>query len=62
MWFVFYPIDVLYLDENKTIVEIKTNFKPWEIYYPKKQANYIVELEQGIIKQTKTKLNDVVSF
>ncbi len=44
MFFVFYPIDVLFLDANKTIVEIKRNLKPFTVYNPKKKAQYIIEL------------------
>ena len=44
MWFVFFSIDVIYLDKNKRIVEIKENFKPWTNYYPKKEFNFYINL------------------
>lgn len=43
-FFVFYPIDVLLLDKNKKIVEIKKNFKPFTIWNSKKKGKYVVEL------------------
>jgi len=43
-WFVFFPIDVLFLDKNKMVVEIKKGFKPFSYYKPKKKAMYVVEL------------------
>ena len=44
MFFVFFPIDVLFLDKNKRIVEIKKDFKPFTFYKSKKKAKYVVEL------------------
>ena len=38
MFFVFFPIDVLFLDKNKKVVELKENFKPFSIYFPKNKA------------------------
>ena len=32
MFFVFFPIDVLFLDKNKRVVEIKENLTPFSIY------------------------------
>jgi hypothetical protein len=46
MFFVFFPIDVLFLDKNKRIVEIKRDFKPFTFYYPKEKSKYIVELAE----------------
>ena len=44
MFFVFYPIDVLILDENKKIVEIKRNFRPFTFWNSKQKGKYVVEL------------------
>ena len=44
MCFVFFPIDVLILNKNKKIVEIKKNFKPFSSWTSKKKGKYIVEL------------------
>lgn len=62
MLMVFYPIDVLFLDKNKKIVEIKENFRPFSFYTPKRKALYIIELPSGIIKRTGTKVGDKVTF
>jgi uncharacterized membrane protein (UPF0127 family) len=62
MWFVFFPIDVLFLDEKKRIVEIKENFKPFRNYYPDKEALFIIELPNGIVKKQKLKVKDVLDF
>jgi uncharacterized protein len=50
--FVFFSIDVLFLDSNMKVVEIKRNFKPFSFYVPKAKAKYIIELPIGIDKNT----------
>lgn len=60
MMFVFFPIDVLFLDQNKKIVEIKSNFKPWSVYTPKNKSKYVIELPKG--KSSLVKLNDQISW
>ncbi|MBI2559264.1 DUF192 domain-containing protein [Candidatus Woesearchaeota archaeon] len=62
MFFVFYPIGVLFLDKNKTVVDKKENFMPFTFYKPKKKAMYAVELPNGIIKKTKTMIGDKIEF
>ena len=44
MFFVFYAIDVLLLNEKKEIVEIKRNFKPFTFWNSKEKGRYVVEL------------------
>ena len=62
MFFVFFPIDVLFLDENKKVIEIKEHFKPFTFYISKNEAKYVVELPQETIKNSKTKLKDFIEF
>lgn len=62
MFFVWYPIDVLWLDKNKRVVQLKENLKPFKIILAKNPAKYIIELENGTIKKSKTKINDTISF
>ena len=42
MWFVFFSLGVVWLDENYTVVDKKLA-KPWRIYAPKAPARYILE-------------------
>ncbi len=44
MFFVFFPINVLFLDSKRKIVDIKFNLKPWQITSPKKKCRYVIEL------------------
>ena len=43
-FFVFYPIDVLILNENKEIVEIKRNFEPFTFWKSQKKGKYVIEM------------------
>ncbi len=62
MFFVFYPIDVLFLDKKKRVVEIKENFRPFSFYSPKNRAKYVIELPNEKVKKTGTKLGDKIVF
>jgi uncharacterized membrane protein (UPF0127 family) len=62
MLFVFFPIDVLYLDKNKKIVEMKKSLMPFHFYSPRRKAKYVVELPFGAIERTKTKVGDKIEF
>jgi len=62
MFFVFFPIDVAFLNSNKEIVEIKENFKPFTVHSPKNKAKYVVELNHGTIEQTGTTVGDRLEF
>jgi len=44
MFFVFYPIEVLILNKNKEIVEIKRNFKPFTLWNSEKKGMFVIEL------------------
>jgi len=44
MFFVFYPIDVVFLDASFKVVEIKKNFMPFTFYNSSRKAKYAVEL------------------
>lgn len=62
MLFVFYPIDVLFLDKNKIVVDKKENFRPFTFYKSGKKAMYAMELPKGTIKRTKTGIGDKIKF
>ncbi len=59
-FFVFFPIDVLYLDKDKKIVEIKKDFKPFTYYKPKNKAMYVVEI--AIDRNKKYKIKEKIKF
>ena len=62
MFFVFYPIDVIFLDKNKVVVDKKENFRPFTIYSSGKKAMYAIEMPNDIIKKSKTEVGDKIGF
>jgi len=62
MFFVFFPIDVFYLDSAKKIVEIKRDFKPFTVYMPSKKAKYIAEIAKDKEKFKKIKIGKKFIF
>ena len=60
MFFVFFPIDVVFLNKSKKVIELKQNFLPFSIYISKKKARYFIELPKGSIQRTKTQLGDTI--
>ena len=59
MFFVFFPIDLFYLNKNKEVIEIKKNIKPFSCYNPKKPCMFLIEAPTNKLN---LKLKDVVSF
>jgi len=62
MFFVFYPIDVLFLDDKKKVVDMKKEFKPFTTYTPSKMSKYVIELPSGTITRSKTDVGDIVKW
>ncbi len=62
MWFVFYPIDIVLLDSNKKVVEIKERFLPFSCFNSKNKAKYVLELYCSAIKKGKVEIRDIISF
>jgi uncharacterized membrane protein (UPF0127 family) len=68
MGMMLMPIDVIWMDKNGVVVDIRRNIKPfsiidartWKTYVPKKKAGFILELEAGKVKGTKA--GDVLSI
>ena len=61
MFFVFYTINVIFLDSKKRIVDIKSSFKPFTLYSTKKKCRYIIELPKNIDSKFYA-LNDQISW
>ncbi len=48
MLFVFFPTDLVFLNNEKKVVDIVHGIKPFTpMYVPKKAASYVVELPRG---------------
>ena len=42
-WFVFYPIDCVFLDVNGIALEKKFRIRPFSTYTPRRPASFVVE-------------------
>ncbi len=60
-FFVCYPLDLLVLDKDKKVVEIKENFKPFTFWSSQKKGKYLLELGQDCSKG-KVKVGDKLKF
>ena len=61
-FFMNYAIDVLYLDVNNKILAIDENMKPGKVGRIVKDAVAVVELSSGKVKETNTKIGQVIQF
>jgi len=63
MMFVFFPIDIVFLNRTKQIVESFENAKPFISYItPKRKAMYVIELPAGTIRKNHLKTGDKLEF
>jgi len=62
MFFVFFPIDLIYLDSSGKVVEIRAKLAPWRIHTPKADSNYLLELPEGTVAKIGVKLGHQVNW
>lgn len=62
MLFVFQTIDVILLDDNYRVIEIKQDFKPFAFFNSKKRANIVLELPEATIRKSNTKTGDFLKI
>ena len=60
-FFVFYPLEVLILDKNQKVIEIKKKFLPFTFYNPKTKGKFVIELGKEESKR-KVKVNQILVF
>ncbi len=60
MVFVFYPIDIIFINHNFEVVDFKKSFKPFTFYYSKKKALYALEVKEGFIDENNIKIGDIL--
>ncbi len=62
-FFVFFPFDAIYLDENKVVVDIFENVRPFTPYLePKKRTKYLIEMDSGDVKKYDVAAGDTIEF
>ena len=62
MFFMRFPIDVVFIDVNNTILYIEESIKPWKISKVVSKSKCVLELPAGTVSTTGTKPGDSLSF
>ena len=62
MFFVFYPIDVAWLDAAGRIVEMKRDFRPFTLCFPRKRARFVAELPAGYLRSRGLEAGDALDI
>ena len=57
-----FPIDVLYLDEEKTVVHLEEDLKPWRVAPVRMRAASVIELPRTILHSTGTSVGDEIEI
>lgn len=62
---MFFPIDIIWVDENKEIVAISKNISPEtypESFSPSESVKYVLEVNAGWAEENGVKIGDSVEF
>ncbi len=62
MMFVFFPIDVVWLDNTRRIVALKKDLRPFSAITPKERAQFVIELPIGMIEAGRMKVGDWIGW
>lgn len=62
MLFVFQTIDVVFLDENKKVIELKKDLKPFTLYTAKNKSKYFIEFPKDTIIEKNINIDDIITF
>jgi uncharacterized membrane protein (UPF0127 family) len=57
-----FPIDVVYLNEDKTVVHLEQDLKPWRVAAVRMQAASVIELPCNILHTTGTSIGDEIEI
>ncbi len=60
MWFMRFPIDVLYVGADDTVVDVDEELAPWRLGRPRARSRYVVELPAGTVRATGTRVGDIL--
>ena len=60
MLFVFFALDIIFLDRNMKVIEIKNNLKPFSHYKPKNKFAYMIEMLHN--KKKNVNLGDLLEM
>lgn len=62
MFFMRFPLDVIFLDASQRVVKLRPNFRPWRPFAGARNARYTLELPVGTIEASQTQVGDQCAF
>jgi len=60
MFFMKFPIDVVFLDQSNTVVKVVSHVKPWSVISPVLSAYSTLELPSGTISERSIGVGDTI--
>jgi uncharacterized protein len=57
-----FPIDVVYLDTDRIVIDVEEEVKPWRMAAVRIKAASVLELPIGAIRESQTALGDLVDI
>jgi len=60
MVFMRFPIDAIFVNRTNQVVALLPDFKPYQISAYFASANFVIELPNGIIAESKTTIGDFI--
>jgi len=60
-----FPIDIIWLDDVFVVVDLRENLPPEsypQIFKPKEQARFVLEVNAGVVRRQHIKLDDQVTY
>lgn len=62
MFFMRFPIDVVFLDESNRVVKTVSELRPWKMVLPVRSAYSALELPAGTITKKNIKKGDIIQL
>jgi uncharacterized protein len=62
MFFMFFSIDVIFLNKHNQIIYYKENVKPWTVIFPIKHAVAVIELPTNTISKYSFQIGDKIEL
>jgi uncharacterized protein len=62
MFFMRFPIDIVFIDRNNVVIRIDHSLKPWRMSGVVLRASCALELEAGAADRSETRVGDVIAF
>ena len=57
-----FPIDAVYLDQERNVIHLEQGLKPWRLAAVRVRATSVLELPIGTVSDTRTELGDHVDI